>query len=292
MMTPLVSIAARGVRVVMRRPAASVWAVVAVAAALLGVAAADLASRRVAGWSRDLRAQASMVIYLDEGSTAERAAAIADRLLQTDGVAGAVVISASDANDRLRAALGRHDELLAGIDPAALPVSIEVTLAPGMADVVGQSALVSDLRATGGVEDIEITRDYTAPLGEALAGLQRLAWLLLVVVGSGAALLVAAAVRLRLLDSTGEHAALAWLGASPLFTRGPSVVAGAMIGVAGAGLALVAAAVVVPLFQIDVAASLGGAAAPAWPPIRAAGLMGAGAVLGLAGGFFASRSDE
>lgn len=290
MIAALISITTRAIAALWRRPISSLWAVFAIAAALVGVAATDLAGRRVAGWSRDLRAQASMVIYLDEGATAEGAATIADRLQRIDGVEVAVVVSAADAAERLRAALGHHEALLAGVEPAALPISIEVTLAPGVADVVAQSSLVSELRAAGGVEDIEVTRDYTAPLGDALVRLQRLSWLLLLVVGSGAALLVAAAARLRLSDGHGERAAMAWLGAGPLFVRGPSAVAGLLLGTAGAGLALVVAAGVVHLFQIDVSPALGGSAEVAtWPPLRAVALIGIGAGLGLIGGFLASR---
>src|SRR5438105_13747715 len=101
MMTALASILTRSGRAIARRPAASVWAVLAIAAALVGVAATDLAGRRVSAWSRDLQAQASMVIYLDEGATAERAAAIAARLRQIDGVNAAVVVGAAEADDRL-----------------------------------------------------------------------------------------------------------------------------------------------------------------------------------------------
>ncbi len=292
MLTALTSTVTRSVRALARRPIASIWAVLAVAAALVGVAVTDLAARRVGAWSRDLQAQASMVIYLDEGATPERAAVIAAHLGRVDGVDAARVVGAAEADDRLRAALGSHDELLAGVEPGSLPISIEVTLAPGMADVIGQSALVAELRAAGGVDDVEITRDYTAPLGDALARLQRLAWVLLLVIGGGAAVLVAAAVRLRLADGTDESAALAWLGASPAFVRGPAIVAGTVLGAAGAGLALVAAAALVQLFRIDVAPALGGASeVTAWPVTRAAALVGAGALLGLIGGVLASGRD-
>ena len=290
--TALASTLTRSARALARRPAASAWAILAVAAALVGVAATDLAARRVGAWSSDLRAQASMVIYLDEAATPDRADAIAARLRRVDGVEGALVVGAADAEDRLRAALGAHDELLAGVDPATLPISIEVTLAPGVADVIGGSPLLAELRAAGGVDAVEVTRDYTAPLGDALARLQRLAWVLLLVIGGAAAFLVAAAVRLRLTDATGEGAALAWLGASPAFVRAPAVVAGAVLGATGAGLALLAAAALVHLFRIDVAPALGGTAdVAAWPVARAAALVGAGAALGLVGGVLASGRD-
>ncbi len=285
MRTAIASIITRGVRTLARRPAASVWAVLAVAAALVGVAAIDLTARHVDAWSRDLRAQASMVVYLDDSATPERAGEVAATLRAVDGVEAALVVSNAEAADRLRAALGAHDELLEGVDPATLPLSIEVTLAPGVADVIGQSPLLAELRAAGAVEDVEVTRDYTAPLGEALARLESLAWALFGIIGLAAALIVAAAVRLRVGEASGERAALAWLGAGTWFVRGPALVAGGVLGAVGAVVALGAAAALVHGFRIDVAPALGGATEVAtWPLARAALLVGAGAVLGVVGG--------
>jgi cell division transport system permease protein len=284
-LTTLVSILGGGARTLARRPVASLWAALAVAAALIGVAAIDVAARHVDAWSHRLRAQASMVVYLDEGAGPEHADAVAEALGAVDGVEAALVVSTADAADRLRAALGTHDALLEGVDPATLPLSIEVTLAPGLADVIGQSPLMAELRAAGAVEDVEVTRDYTAPLGEALARLQSLAWALFAIVGLAAALIVAAAVRLRVGERGGDRAALAWLGASTWFVRGPALVAGALLGAAGALLALVGAAALVHVFRVDVAPALGGAPeVAAWPLARAALLVGAGAALGVVGG--------
>lgn len=277
MMTAFVSILTRAGRTLARRPAASVWAALAVAAALVGVAAIDLAARHVGAWSHDLRSQASMVVYLDEGATSEHAGAVAAALRDVHGVEAAVVVSTDDAADRLRAALGAHDELLAGVDPATLPLSIEVTLAPGVADVIGQSPLVAELRAAGAVEDVEVTRDYTAPLGDALARLERLAWALFAIIGLAAALVVAAAVRLRVGESSGERSALAWLGAGTWFVRGPALVAGAALGAAGAIVALAGATGLVRVLDLDMASA-------GWPVARAALLVGVGALLGLVGG--------
>ena len=166
MFTALASMIARTARVLWRRPATSAWAVLAVAAALVGVAATDLASRNVSGWAGELRSQASMVVYLDDSATLADAAVLANRLDEVRGIERATVVGTEEAADRLRAALGSHDAILDGVDPTSLPISIEVTLAPGLADVAAASPLVASLRAAGSIEDVEVTRDYTAPLGD------------------------------------------------------------------------------------------------------------------------------
>ena len=292
MLTTLRSMVTRTARVLWRRPTASAWAVLAVAAALVGVAATDLASRNVSGWARELRSQASMVVYLNDSATLADAAVLANRLDEVRGIERATVVGTEEAADRVRAALGSHDAILDGVDPTSLPISIEVTLAPGLADVAAASPLVASLRAAGSVEDVEVTRDYTAPLGEALERLRRLAWALLVIVGVGAALVVAAAVRLSLVGDREERAALAWIGASGWFAYGPRLVAGVLIGAAGAAGALGLATGLIHFLQLDVAPVLGDATQiTSWPAARLATMVGAGAGLGLLGGVLATGRD-
>lgn len=292
MLTSLASLITRTVRVLSSRPAASAWAVLAVAAALVGVAATDLATRHVDGWAQDLRSHASMVVYLNDSATVDDAAALAARLDQVRGVEQTVVVGAEEASDRLRAALGGHEEILEGVDPTTLPISIEVTLAPGLADVAAASPLMTSLRAAGSVEDVEVTRDYTAPLGAALERLGRLAWALLLIIGVAAALVVAAAVRLRLASDGEERAALAWLGASGWFAYGPRLFAGVVLGAVGAGAAVGLATGLVHVLQIDVAPVVEGAREiVAWPTARLLTLVACGAGLGLVGGVMAAGRD-
>ena len=292
MRAAIASLVARTARLLATRPAASAWAVLAVAAALVGVAATDLASRHVGSWARDLRSQASMVVYLDDRATVDDAAALAARLAEVRGVEHVDVVGTEAAADRLRAALGTHDAILDGVDPTTLPISLEVTLAPGLADVAAASPLVASLRAAGSVEDVEVTRDYTAPLGVALERLRKLAWALLVIVGGGAAFVVAAAMRLRLVEDREERAALALLGARGTFAHGPRLVAGTLLGAIGAAAAIGLATLLVHQLQLDVTPLVDGATGVAsWPATRLAVLVGAGAGLGLIGGLLAAGRD-
>lgn len=275
----LASLFARAARLLTRRKAASLWAIAAVAAALVGVAATRLAAAEVGAWSRGVRAQASMVVYLDEGASPEQAAALADRLRHTGGVDAVAVVGSAEAADRLRAALGGHDELLEGVDPSSLPISLEITLAPGITDVAAASPVVAELRAAGGVEDVEVTRDASAPLGDALARLTRLAWTLFVVVGLGAVIAVAAAIRLHLATDARERATLRLLGAGAWLTRGPTVVAGVALGAIGAAVALAIGAACNASAQLPALTEASGASIGL--------LLALGAGLGLAGGVVA-----
>ncbi|MBK9033880.1 MAG: hypothetical protein IPL61_21860 [Myxococcales bacterium] len=285
-MTALASLLARSLRLLTRDPRASAWAIAAIAAALVGVAATRLAAREVGAWSHGARAQASMVVYLDEGATAEQATALAERLRATGGVDAVAVVSADEASDRLRVALGAHDQLLDGVEPSSLPLSLEITLAPGVTDVAAASPIVGLLRGTAGVEDVEVTRDASAPLADALARLARLAWALFVVVGVGGVIAVAAAIRLHLAADQRERAALRLLGAGPWLTRAPTYGAGIALGVLGAAVALAVGR------AVGASADLGALTdARAWTPAAVGLIMALGAGLGLAGGVVAGTRD-
>jgi|JI10StandDraft_1071094.scaffolds.fasta_scaffold04904_13 cell division transport system permease protein len=285
-MSALWGVVRRSLALLGKHRRASAWAVAAIAAALVGVAATRLAAEDVAAWSHGARAQASMVVYLDEGATLEQADQLAQRLRARGGVDGVAVVSSTEASDRLRVALGAHDQLLDGVEPASLPISLEITLAAGTTDVAAASPVVAELRAAAGIEDVEITRDASAPLADALARLARLAWALFVVVGVGGVIAVAAAIRLHLAADRAERATLQLLGAGPLFTRAPTWGAGLWLGVAGAAVALVVGR------GLAATAELGSLfATQAFTPATLGVVLALGAGIGLAGGVLAGARD-
>ncbi len=285
-MSALWGVVRRSLALLGKHRRASAWAVAAIAAALVGVAATRLAAEDVAAWSHGARAQASMVVYLDEGATLEQADQLAQRLRARGGVDGVAVVSSTEASDRLRVALGAHDQLLDGVEPASLPISLEITLAAGTTDVAAASPVVAELRAAAGIEDVEITRDASAPLADALARLARLAWALFVVVGVGGVIAVAAAIRLHLAADRAERATLQLLGAGPLFTRAPTWGAGLWLGVAGAAVALLVGR------GLAATAELGSLfATQAFTPATLGVVLALGAGIGLAGGVLAGTRD-
>lgn len=285
-MSALWGVVRRSLALLGKHRRASAWAVAAIAAALVGVAATRLAAEDVAAWSHGARAQASMVVYLDEGATLEQADQLAQRLRARGGVDGVAVVSSTEASDRLRVALGAHDQLLDGVEPASLPISLEITLAAGTTDVAAASPVVAELRAAAGIEDVEITRDASAPLADALARLARLAWALFVVVGVGGVIAVAAAIRLHLAADRAERATLQLLGAGPLFTRAPTWGAGLWLGVAGAAVALLVGR------GLAATAELGSLfATQAFTPATLGVVLALGAGIGLAGGVLAGARD-
>jgi cell division transport system permease protein len=291
-MTRAVYLLRRAGRLAVQRPRLAIWAIGAIAAALTAFAIVRIAATNVSRWTSSWRGAASMVVYFTPTATPARADEVAARLRATDGVETVELIAPAEAARRLRTALGGKDDLLAGVDDGALPLSLEITLAPGVRDVAAASPLVDALRATDGVEDVEVSGEWIDQVGAVLASLRAAAWALLVLLGAAAVWVVAATLRLRM-ESAGADAearVARLLGAPPRFLRTPAILAGAIQGALGAGLALAAAWGLYRAFADRVVGSLAhviDAPIAFLPAAQAALLVAAGAGLGVIGGALA-----
>jgi cell division transport system permease protein len=223
---------------IVRRPRLGVWSMLGVVAAVLVFGAALLAARNLDRWAAGWRGGATMVVYLDPGLAPERGRAIASELGAIAGVVRVDYLPAEEAARRLRASLGADDDLLTGIDLAALPASVELVLEPGARDVVAASPMFAMLRGADAVDSVELVGEWDDRIGALLGGLRTAAWTLVAVFGVLAMIAVAATLRLRLAGSTEEARVARLLGASPTFLLGPALLAGALQGALGAALAV------------------------------------------------------
>jgi cell division transport system permease protein len=212
------------------RPRTAAWTLVAIVCALTVAAIALVVVDNIDGWTAAPRTGGgSMVVYLGEGVSDANAQILTNQLSHVAGVDHAELVAPADAAKRLERALGADAALLDGVDLASLPPTVEVTLAPGVRDVIAMSPLLRTLRGTPGVDDV-IVEDGGDAKPRSFAGMR--AFLV-----SGAALLaglalvvVLAAIRVRLERDRQEHAVLHLLGASPAFSAVPAALAGALLG--------------------------------------------------------------
>jgi cell division protein FtsX len=225
-------------RLVARRPRLAAWAMLGVVAAAVAFGTALLAARNLERWAERWRGGATMVVYLEAGAATDRGKQIATELGAIAGVVRSEFVPADEAARRLRTALGADDALLAGVDPSALPASIELVLEPGARDVVAASPLFASLQSADTVENVELVGEWDDRIGGLLGGLRTAAWTLAAVFGVLAMLAVAATLRLRLAGSPDEARVARLLGAGPAFLLAPSVLAGAIQGALGAALAV------------------------------------------------------
>jgi cell division protein FtsX len=292
----LASALRRTARIAVERPRAGLWTLLALTCALLAASIAAVAAASIDRWARARAAPAaSMVVYLGEGVSEARAAELAGELRALHGVLGAEVVPAAESARRLALALGAEPALLEGVDVAALPASVEVTLAPGVRDVIAMSPTVRALRGADGVASVVIDEPArgAAPapdevdLSRALGTARALAWSGAALFAGLALIVVLAATRVRLDRGRQELAVMQLLGAGPGFIAVPTALAGALSGLAAAALAALGVAIIVSFY------SDGHALGPylATPGMtELAALLGAGAVLGGIGGGLAGVS--
>jgi cell division transport system permease protein len=255
---------------------------------MFAVGVAALTADHVDRWTRDRHGSASMVVYLGEGVDEARATALAAELVKLPGIERAELVPSSQSAARLQQALGADSALLEGVELASLPASVEVTLAPGMRDVIAMSPTLRALKGSPGVDDIIVEDGGSERIAGTLGTLRTIAWIGAALFAALALLVALAAIRVRFERDERELAVAHLLGASPTFLFVPTALAGAAQGALAALLALGGLYACIAVYGDAITAGLHGVLGPveiALPAISVCALfIVVGAGLGLVGG--------
>jgi len=255
------------------------WTLAAAICALVVAGAALVVVDHIADWTAAPRTRGgSMVVYLGEGVSDATAHQLVDQLGRVAGVDRAELVAPGDAAKRLERALGADAALLDGVDLASLPATVEVTLAPGVRDVISMSPLLGALRANPGVEDVIVEDGGDAAKStDTLATLRAFVYAGAALLAGLAIVVVLAAIRMRLDlgragDDRQERAVLHLLGAGPMFSIVPAALAGTALGL---GASLGASLVVwIGIDQLSISAPAFGAIALFIAAAAGVGLIG------------------
>lgn len=270
----------RAGRAIARNPyvAAVGTATIFVAVLATGLFAATLggAERLVAAWAGEVR----ISVYLTPGADLAAARAAALRIAAPHLVDA---VPAPLALERLRADLGDDAGVLEGVGPDALPDAVEVR-AQGLS-LPEARALASALAAVPGAGDVDYGNAWLERL-ERFVRLARTAGLaLLAALALATAVLVSNTLRLAVFARREEIEIMKLVGATDGFVRAPFLIEGFVQGLVGAGLAvgtlLLAHALLVPRVRaaVQVAGGITLEDTLPWPLL--AGLLAAGAGIGL-----------
>jgi len=270
-------------RILIARPRATLWTLVALTCALFAAGIAALAADQVDRWHAAPGSGGSMVVYLGEGVDDAHAQTLVTQLAQVAGVEHAELVPAAESAKRLQAALGADSALLDGVELGSLPPSVEVTLQPGMRDVIALSPTVAALKGTPGVDDVIVEDGGKDRAAASMTVVRTIAWTAAALLSALALIIVLAATRVRMEKNAREQAVLSLLGASPWFMGMPTALAGALQGALAAGLAAIAVCVALGVVALPVAVT-----APAAAQILC--FIALGAALGLAGGGLAGAA--
>ncbi len=228
-----------------------------------------------------------MTIYLEDETTSQRAAQLAEVVRRLPGVLEATLVSPKEAHARMRAALGERGELLDGVEEGFLPASIDVRTRSGVGALLRAHPAFQRLSTTAGVEEIDLHVETAERLEGARRLLVRGALILAVLVVLATLYLFSTTTRLGVEARRDELSVLRLVGATERFVRAPFLVEGAAIGLVAAAISTAAVWAAYRAAAPRIVDTLGGwlAAAPiAFPPasVVALGLV-AGAALGFLG---------
>jgi len=263
-------------------------------AAVLFVAAVNLlalenVSAQVGRWKRDLRVS----VYLADDADPAAAGELHARLAALPGVARVEPIDKDEALRRFRVSFPELADVPDDLGGNPLPASLEVILEPGEGGQAAAAQIAATARASPVVDEVRFDQAFLDRL-DALLGIAR--WgggALGIVVLTAVGLVVAGVLRLTVYARRDEIEIMRLVGASPLFVRGPFLVAGLVQGWAGGLLALFAAEAVRRAAFTYAGASgatltelLVGRSLPVAPSLA---IVATGALLGLTSAWFAVR---
>lgn len=242
------------------------------------------------GWKEKAR----LIVYLRDDVAEGQREAVSEALAGHQEVEEVRFVSKAEAMQKMRESLDGQHDLLDGFEESPLPASFEVRLKPDSRRVVSLDKVAHDVEGLAGVEDVEYSRPLLVKL-DAISATGRAAGLVAVVLlGAAMVLIINNTSKLSLYARLEEVEIFKLVGATPFLIRGPYVMEGALMGLAGgflSGAALVTLqALVGAWYGADLKAAFG-----LWPSLSLAWLIaacsvGAGLALGVAGGANAARS--
>ncbi len=245
----------------------------------------------LAGVADDWRGSAGISVYFQPGVAAAVPQALSERLRGEAGVAGVRLITSDEALAEFR---GYGDiagavELLGGNPlPATLRVSFAAPVSAGAAETLSKR-----LRQEEGVDDVVLEQTWLERVASLSALVERLGWVVALVLGVGAVLVTSSSVRVALESRLDELRVLKLVGGTDPFMRRAFLYLGCLYGLGGA----IFAAMIVSLTLVTVEQPLAQLLSTYGGDLELRGfdttfvlvLLGVGALLGVIGSVVACR---
>jgi cell division transport system permease protein len=293
-MTALAYAFGEAVRSMWRRRGASVMAIVTAGASLFVLGLLLLVGASVAGLLDRWSAAAELSVYLADGASPTERAAI-ERAVAASGLsAGISYVPADEALRRFRQQFPDLAAAAATLPSNPLPASYDVQLRPDRARDTGVDRLAAQLRQMAGVSDVRYDRRWIDRLLTIVGALRSAGGVLAAILAVAACLTITAVVRLALHARRAEIEIMQLVGAPLAYIRGPFVVEGTLLGLAGALVAMAALGALYWFGRPRLVEATSGLIAIddvhflAIAPIL--GLLAGGAVIGCLGGLLAART--
>ena len=266
-----------------------VWLLMGIALGL--PAGLYLLQANLAGVAEGWRGSAGISVYFQPGTEPSLTQALTERLRMEEGVANVRLITSDEALDEFRGYgdLAGAVELIGG-NP--LPATVRVSFSAPMSAEEAE-ALSATLRQEEGVEEVVVERTWLERVASLSVLVERLGWVVAVVLGVGAVLVTSSSVRVALESRLDELRVLKLVGGTDPFMRRAFLYLGCLYGLGGA----IFAAMIVSLTLFTVEQPLARLLATYGGDLELRGfdttfvlvLLGVGALLGVVGSVVACR---
>jgi cell division transport system permease protein len=228
-----------------------------------------------------------VVAYLEPGLPRASLDALMERALAQRGVETVEYVSAEEAAERFRRTQPERAVMLEGLEASPLPASLELRLAADQRDAAAVRAVTDMLAALPGVAEIGGGNEWIEGYGQAVALMRSVGLAIGAVLALATLLIVANTIRLSIYARRDEIDILRLVGASRSYVAAPFLLEGLIEGLAGGtmGLALlwVAWRALAPLLRGGLTLLIGDTTPEFLSASGCALLVGAGALLGIAG---------
>ncbi len=181
---------------------------------------------------------AELSVFLDDGIDDAGRLALQKEIAANEAVANVEFVSRAEAMARFSRDFPELGDVSASLAENPFPASLEVRLRSDPQLAAAGDRLAERLRGRQGVADIRYDRQWLADVTALGTGLRVAGTVAVLILIASAALTMAAVIRLGLNARKDELEIMELVGAPYTFIRGPFVLEGALLGGAGAALAM------------------------------------------------------
>ena len=182
--------------------------------------------------------QFQVTVFLEDGITAEQRALVQKRIQSERAVKSVSYTSKEEALALFKRELRGKESLLEGLGENPIPASLQLKIHEQFQTPEGLRQLSTFLSRLEGVEDVQYGQEWVDRLATAVRLLRLLGLSVGLALGLASLLIVSNTIRLAVYARAEEIEVMRLVGAANLHIRVPFLLEGMLMGLTGAGLAL------------------------------------------------------
>lgn len=241
------------------------------------------------GMAGSLQDDIKVIIYLQDGLSAQTVLDLQSRLRREPAVAALSQVSKEQAFADFREQFPSESRLLQGLGENPLPASFVVTLVPQFRSSEAVQRWAERLTAFPGVAEVQYSRDWIENLATLIGYIELGAVAVGSILSAASVTIIAGTIRLTLYARKDEIEILRLIGATGAFIKIPYLLEGAVLGALGGWLSLALLKAGFEMFKLQLGSPsrfLSAESGFGFFPARVSALMVlAGLLLGFAGSF-------